>query len=63
MESSIDNDYATGNLLDYEYFPKTFKLILTDVGKQKELENLYKTKKEYFIENIERDGGGKCFLL
>ena len=35
-----NNDYTTGNLLDYEYFSKHFKLIAIDLGKQIELENL-----------------------
>ena len=35
-----NNDYyTTGNLLDYEYFKKHFKLIAIDLSKQKELEN------------------------
>ena len=32
------NDYATGNLLDYKYFSKHYKLIATDLSKQIELE-------------------------
>ena len=34
-----NNDYATGNLLDYEYFSKHYKLIAIDLSKQIELEN------------------------
>ena len=33
------NDYTTGNLLDYEYFSKHYKLIEIDWSKQIELEN------------------------
>ena len=33
-------DYTTGNLLDYEYFSKHYKLIVIDLSKQIELENL-----------------------
>ena len=38
---SIDknNNYTTGNLLDYEYFSKHYKLIAIDLSKQIELEN------------------------
>ena len=36
---SINNGYATGNLLDYEYFSH-HKLITIDLRKQIELENL-----------------------
>ena len=33
------NDYTTGNLLDYQYFSKRYKLIAIDLSKQVELEN------------------------
>ena len=38
-EMSKNNDYTTGNLLDYEYFSKHCKLIAINLGKQIELEN------------------------
>lgn len=43
-EFSRDNDYATGNLLDYEYFSKHYKLILIELSKHIELENLIATQ-------------------
>ena len=30
-----NNDYTTGNLLDYEYFSRYYKLIETDLSKKK----------------------------
>ena len=33
IELSRNNDYTTGNLLDYEYFSKPYKLIATDLSK------------------------------
>ena len=30
-----NNDYTTGNLLDYEYFSKHYKLIAIDLSKRK----------------------------
>ena len=39
MSISKNNDYTTGNLLDYEYFPKHYKLIAINLSKQIELEN------------------------
>ena len=36
-----NNDYTTGNLLDYEYFSKHYKLVAIDLSKQNELENSY----------------------
>ena len=34
IEMSRNNDYATGNVLDYEYFSEHCKLIATDLSKQ-----------------------------
>ena len=33
IEMGRNNDYTTGNLLDYEYFLKHYKLIATDLSK------------------------------
>ena len=33
IEMSRINDYTTGNLLDYEYFSKLYKLIAIDLSK------------------------------
>ena len=33
IEMGRNNDYTTGNLLDYEYFSKHYKLIATDLRK------------------------------
>ena len=37
IELSKNNDYTPGNLLDYEYFSKHYKLIVIDLSKQIEL--------------------------
>ena len=34
IESSKSNDYTAGNLLDYEYFLKHYKLIAIDLSEQ-----------------------------
>ena len=39
IEMSKNNDYTTGNLLDYEYFKDHYKLIAVDLSKQIGLEN------------------------
>ena len=39
IEMSKNNDYTTGNLLDYEYFSKHYKLIAIYLSKHVELEN------------------------
>ena len=36
---SKNNDYTTGNLWDYKYFSKHYRLIAIDSSKQTELEN------------------------
>ena len=37
IEMRRNNNYTTGNLLDYEYFSKHYKLIAIDLSKQIEL--------------------------
>ena len=39
IEMSKNNYYTRGNLLDYEYFSKHYKLIAIDLSKQIELES------------------------
>ena len=34
IEMSRNNDYTTGNVLDYEYFLKLYKLIAADLSKK-----------------------------
>ena len=38
VEMSKNSDYTTGNLWDYEYFSKYYRLIAIDLSKQIELE-------------------------
>ena len=42
MEISKNNDYTTGNLLDYDYFLNHYKLIVIDL--MKVLQNSVSTK-------------------
>ena len=39
IEISKNNDYTTGNLLNYDYFSKHYKLSATNLTKQIGLEN------------------------
>ena len=39
IEMSKNNDYTTGNLLDYEYLKDHYQLFAIDLSKQIELEN------------------------
>ena len=50
---SRSNDYATDNLLDYEYFSKYYKLIAIDLSKQNELDNPDFKQQINFIGKIE----------
>ena len=38
---SNNNDYTTGNLLDFAYFKKHYKLIATDLSKQTKLKDQF----------------------
>ena len=50
-----NNNYTTGNLLDYEYFSKHYKLIAIDLSKQIELENPDLKQQIHFIGRPERN--------
>ena len=55
IEMSKNNDYTTGNLLDYEYFSYFYRLIAIDLSKQIELENLDLKQQINFIGRLEKD--------
>ena len=59
----INNDYTTGNLLDFEYFSKHWKLIAIDLSKQTELENPDLKKQINFIGRLERKQGAAMFFI
>ena len=52
---SKSNDYTSGNLLDYEYFSKYYKLIAIDLSKQTELENSDLKQQIILIGKLEDD--------
>ena len=52
---SKNNDYTTGNLLDYEYFSKHYKLVAIYLSKQIELENPDLRQEINFIGKLEDD--------
>ena len=55
IEMSKNNAYTTGNLLDYEYFSKHYKLIAIDLSKRIELENPDLKQHINFIGKLEDD--------
>ena len=54
IEMSRNNDYTTGNLLDYEYFSKHYRLIAIDLSKQIALENPDLKQQINFVRRLER---------
>ena len=62
IEISKNNDYTTGNLLDYEYFSKQYKLIAIDLSKQIELENPDLKQQINFIGKL-KENNATMFLL
>ena len=52
---SKNNDYTTGNLLDYEYFKDHYKLIAIGLSKQIELGNPDLKQQINFIGRLEED--------
>ena len=63
IEMGRNNNYMTGNLLDYEYFSKHYKLIVLDLSKQIELENLDLKQKTNFIGRLKRDESVTMFFI
>ena len=62
IEMGRNNDYTTGNLLDYEYFSKHYKLIAIDLSKQFELENSDLKQQINFVGSLDRNEGATLFL-
>ena len=55
IEISKNNEYKSGNSLDYKYFSKHDKLMAIDLGKQIERENLDLKRQINFIDKLEED--------
>ena len=64
IETGSGDDYATGCLLDYNYFKKYYKMIAIDLSKQQALEINPKAIQQFFLLEIwiEQDKN-HCFLL
>ena len=52
---SKNNDYTTGNLLDFAYFKENYRLIAVDLSKQDKLKDPQQIN---FIEKIEGQNNG-----
>ena len=62
IDISQNTDFTTGNLLDYEYFSKHYKLIAIDWRKQIELENSDLKQQINLIGELE-DGRATMFFI
>ena len=61
FEKIIDNnDYTTGNLLDYAYYKKHYKLIAIDLSKQTKLKAPQQIN---FIGKLSRNAGATMFFI
>ena len=55
IDMSINNDYTTGNSLDFAYYKENYKLIATDLSKQTKIKNPQQIN---FIGKIEGQNNG-----
>ena len=61
IEMSRNNDYTTGNLLDFVYFKENYRLIAIDLCKQTKLKDPQQIN---FIGKLEnQDGGATMFFI
>ena len=58
-----NNDCTTGNLVDYEYFLKHYKVIAIDLSKQIALENPDLKQQINFIEIPDEDNATMFFII
>ena len=63
IEMSKNNDYTTGNLLDYKYFKDHYKLIPIDLSKQIELENPDLKQQINFIGRLDENNATMFFIV
>ena len=60
IEMSSNNDYTTGNLLDFAYFKKHYKLIAIDLSKQTKLNDPQQIN---FIGKLSKNTGATMFFI
>ena len=58
-----NNDYKTGNLLDYEYFSKYYKLIPIDLSRKIELKKPNLKQEVNFIGQLEINKATMFFII
>ena len=60
IDISNNSDYTTGNLLDYAYHKKHYKLVATDLSKQTKLKDPQQIN---FIGKLLRNTGATIFFI
>ena len=60
IEMSNNNDYTTGNLLDFAYFKENYRLIAIDLSKQTKLKDPQQIS---FIGKLLATGGATMFFI
>ena len=60
IEMSSNNDYTTGNLLDFAYFKKKYKLIAINLSKQAKSKDPQQIN---FIGKLSRNTGATMFFI
>ena len=63
IEMGRNNDYTTGNLFNYEYCAKHYKLIAIDLNKQTELGNPDLKQQINSFGRLERNEGATMFFI
>ena len=63
IEMSRNNNYTTGNLLDYEYFRDHYKLVAIGLSKQIELENPDLRQQINFTGRLEENNATMFFII
>ena len=63
IEVRRNNNYTTGNLLDYEYFKDRYKLFVIDLSKQRELENSDTRQQINLIGKLDADNATMFFFI
>ena len=60
IEMSNNNDYTTGNLLDFAYYKENYRLIAIDLSKQTKLKDPQQIN---FIGKLDKDNGATMFFI
>ena len=60
MDMNNNNDYTFGNLLDFAYLKKNYRLIATDLSKQTKLKDPQQIS---FIGKLDKTNGATMFFI